>query len=76
MKVAPVVFGERPVLKMMYAAVLRASDRWRDIKITELELAQLEHLERKLIKTHREANQSAVKKSTSTPNRFYSRSRT
>ncbi len=40
-KVAPTLFGERPVMKMMFAAVTRASERWRGIKITELELKQL-----------------------------------
>ena len=29
MKIIPHAFGERPVLKLMYAAVIRAADRWR-----------------------------------------------
>jgi len=28
-KIIPRAFGERPVLKLMYAAVIRAADRWR-----------------------------------------------
>ena len=28
-KIIPHAFGERPVLKLMYAAVIRAADRWR-----------------------------------------------
>lgn len=27
-KIVPHAFGERPVLKLMYAAVIRAADRW------------------------------------------------
>jgi hypothetical protein len=31
-KIIPHAFGERPVLKLMYAAVIRAADRWRGIR--------------------------------------------
>lgn len=41
-------FGERPVLKLMYGAVIRASDRWNGIQISELELAQLQRLRQRL----------------------------
>jgi transposase-like protein len=30
-KIIPHAFGERAVLKLMYAAVVRAADRWRGI---------------------------------------------
>jgi len=33
----PHAFGERPVLKLMYAAVIRAADRWRGITMGEFE---------------------------------------
>jgi len=36
--------GERPVLKLMYAAVIRAADAWRGIAITDFQKAQLERL--------------------------------
>src|SRR5262249_59477144 len=29
----PHAFGERPVLKLMYAAVIRAADRWRGLTV-------------------------------------------
>jgi len=29
--VIPHAFGERPVLKLLYAAVIRAADRWRGL---------------------------------------------
>ena len=40
-KVIPHAFGERAVLKLMYAALIRAAERWRGIRITEFELRQL-----------------------------------
>jgi putative transposase len=50
-KTIPHAFGERAVLKLMYAALIRASDTWRRVVITEFELKQLaqlrEHLERR-----------------------------
>jgi putative transposase len=36
-KVIPHAFGERAVLKLMYAALIRAAERWRGIKISEFE---------------------------------------
>ncbi len=40
-KIIPHAFGERAVLKLMYAALIRAAERWRGIKITEFERRQL-----------------------------------
>ena len=40
-KVIPHAFGERAVLKLMYAAPIRAAERWRGIRITEFERHQL-----------------------------------
>ena len=40
-KVIPHAFGERAVLKLMYAALIRAAERWRGIRITEFESRQL-----------------------------------
>ena len=40
-KVIPHAFGERAVLKLMYAALIRAAESWRGIKITEFERRQL-----------------------------------
>jgi hypothetical protein len=34
-KIIPHAFGERPVLKLMYAAVIRAADRWRGLTVGE-----------------------------------------
>ena len=42
----PHAFGERPVLKLMYAALIRASESWRGVKVTEFETRQLQALGR------------------------------
>ena len=38
----PHAFAERGVLKLRYAARIRASDAWRGAKVTEFELRQLD----------------------------------
>ena len=43
-KTIPHAFGERAVMKLMYAALIRASQTWRGVPITEFELKQLEAL--------------------------------
>jgi putative transposase len=40
-KVIPHAFGERAVLKLVYAAIICAAERWRGIRITEFEPRQL-----------------------------------
>ena len=40
-KVIPHAFGERAVLKLMYAALIRAAERWRGITVSEFERRQL-----------------------------------
>jgi len=40
-KVIPHAFGERAVLKLMYAALIRAAERWRGIRVTEFEQRQV-----------------------------------
>ena len=41
MKIIPNTWGEKPVLKLMFAAMTRAADRWKAIKITEFESRQM-----------------------------------
>jgi hypothetical protein len=36
----PNAFGEKPVLKLMFGAMIRAAERWRAIKITTFERRQ------------------------------------
>jgi transposase-like protein len=63
-------FGERPVLKLMYASVIRASDTWRGVKMGELERGQLERLREQLTEKHREATKAT--KQGSAPKSVYS----
>lgn len=57
-------FGERPLLKLMYAAVVRASDSWRGIRINDFERAQLKELRQQLTQQHQQDHAPAVKSST------------
>ena len=40
-KIIPHAFGERAVLKLMYAALIRAGERWRGLRFSEFEHRQL-----------------------------------
>ena len=40
-KVIPHAFDERAIVKLMYAALIRAAERWRGVRITEFEQRQL-----------------------------------
>jgi putative transposase len=60
-KVIPHAFGERAVLKLMYAALIRASETWKNIVITQFELRQLEQLREHLNERHVERTAPAVK---------------
>ncbi len=41
LKIIPNAFGEKPVLKLMFGAMIRAAERWRAVKVTEFERRQL-----------------------------------
>ena len=43
-KVIPHAFGERAVMKLMFAALMRASQTWRGVTITDFERRQLQTL--------------------------------
>lgn len=60
-KVIPHAFGERAVLKLMYAALIRASETWKNIVITPFELRQLEQLREQLNERHAERTAPVVK---------------
>jgi putative transposase len=53
-KVIPHAFGERAVLKLMYAALIRASQTWRRVVISEFELKQIDELRDELDKEFKE----------------------
>ena len=47
-KVIPHAFGEKAVLKLMYAALIRASEKWKSIRVTEFERRQIDQLRKEL----------------------------
>ena len=51
-KIIPHAFDERAVLKLMYASLIRASDTWRRVVISEFESRQLEQLREYLNRRH------------------------
>lgn len=73
-KVIPHAFGERAVLKLMYAALIRASQTWRRLVISEFELKQIEELKSELDSEFKQRTAHAVS-SASRP-RIYSKERT
>ncbi|HEY9531120.1 MAG TPA: hypothetical protein VIQ55_07000 [Burkholderiales bacterium] len=64
-KVIPHAFGERAVLKLMYASLIRASDTWKRIVITDFELRQLQQLREHLNERHVERTASPAVQSAS-----------
>lgn len=75
-KVIPHAFGERAVLKLMYASLIRASDRWKSIRVTEFETKQLDSLRGELNQDFETKNQPASNPRPSTQTNFSSRNRT
>jgi transposase-like protein len=48
LKIIPNAFGEKPVLKLMFAAMTRAAERWRAIKVSDFERRQMKALRQEL----------------------------
>jgi putative transposase len=51
-EVIPHAFGERAVLKLMYAALIHAAERWRGLRMTEFERRQLIAIRNELDRSH------------------------
>jgi transposase-like protein len=66
-KIIPHAFGERPVLKLMYAAIIRAADRWRGITVGEFEQRQLQALRDELNHAHAQRVAPAVRATPTSP---------
>jgi transposase-like protein len=66
-KVIPHAFGERAVLKLMYAALIRAAERWRGIKITEFDSRQLKAIRDELDRAHAERTAPVVNAKVTAP---------
>lgn len=61
MKVVANAFGERAVLKLMYAALIRGSERWRGIVVSVFERKQLEVIRQELDDAHSRRHAPAAK---------------
>ena len=48
LKIIPNGFGEKPVLKLMFGALVRAAERWRGLRFTEFELRQIAAVQKDL----------------------------
>lgn len=73
MKAVGTFFGERPVLKLMYAVLIRATETWRGVGISEFERRQLRELQRQ----RQEERRSETRLETgSASERVYSKNRT
>jgi putative transposase len=60
-KIIPHAFGERPVLKLLYAAVIRSADRWRGLVVGEFEQRQLRAIREELDRAYAERTRPAVR---------------
>ncbi len=56
MKIIPNAFGKKLVLKLMFDAMIRASERWRALRITGFERRQMDALRRELDQNYEEEN--------------------
>ena len=64
LKITPNAWGEKAVLKLMFAAIIRASERWWAIKITDFERRQMAALREELDQEYEAGN--GLVKTTST----------
>jgi transposase-like protein len=77
MKIVSNAFGERAVLKLMYASLIRGSERWRGIRMSAFEQRQLEAIREELNSDHDRRTASPIRKNeTASPSRISSKDRT
>jgi transposase-like protein len=77
LKIIPNAFGEKAVLKLMFAAMTRAAERWRAIRITDFERRQMAALRQELDREYEAQSGLAKPTSKGTSNRqISSRART
>jgi len=70
-KTIPHAFGERAVLKLMFAALARASQTWRRRVISEFELKQIEELKTELHTEFRQRTTAAASPTHHIPSPFF-----
>ena len=76
-KIIANTFGERPVLNLMCAAIIRATETWREIGASAFERRQLEAIREELDEAHRRRQASAVSAQSAkkSPSSFSSKNR-
>ena len=67
LKIIPNAFGEKPVLKLMFGAMIRAAERWRAIRVSELERRQMRAVREELDREYEAPN--GLDETTSAPAR-------
>ena len=63
LKIIPNGFGEKPVLKLMFGALIRAAERWRGLRFSEFELRQLATVRKELDEEYQTAITPPVRSS-------------
>ena len=63
LKIIPNAFGEKAVLKLMFGAMIRAAERWRAIRVSELERRQMRAAREELNQEYEAQNGLATKTS-------------
>ena len=77
MKAIVHAFGERAVLKRMYAALIRSAESWRGITITAFEARQLSVIKEELDDSHQHRRAPAVQsRKAASPSRVSSAKKT
>jgi putative transposase len=64
-KIIPNGFGEKPVLELMFGALIRATGRWRGLRTTEFDLRQIPAVRKKLDQEY-EASMTPLARSSQT----------
>ena len=61
--IIPNAFGEKSVLKLMFGAMIRATERWRAIRVSELKCRQMRAAREELDREHEAQDGLATKTS-------------
>ena len=61
LKIIPNGFGEKPVLKLMFGALIRAAERWRGRRFTEFELRHIAAVRKELDQEYEDFDHAAGK---------------
>ncbi len=77
LKIIPNAFGEKAVLKLMFGAMIRAAERWRNIKVTEFERRQMAAVRKELDELYEaESGLNKPVSKEASPSKLSSKSRT